>query len=113
VVGIHLDREAIMQVESGELIDFVEQAQPGDLAFFENTRGKIDHVGILIPGQKVIHAHGFVRIDKLDHYGIYNEEEQRYTHRLRVLRRVLPPEEETDTGLNRSEALDTQQYELF
>ncbi|TAL61496.1 MAG: NlpC/P60 family protein [Bacteroidetes bacterium] len=35
----------------------------------------------------IIHASGKVRIDKLDHQGIYNEEMKKYTHRLRVAKK--------------------------
>ena len=47
-----------------QTLDFVEEAQTGDLAFFDNEEGKIVHVGILINNQQIIHASGFVRIDK-------------------------------------------------
>jgi hypothetical protein len=94
-----LPRDAYQQVEQGELIDFFEQALPGDLIFFENTKGSIHHVGILIAEDRIIHASGQVRIDKLDHFGIFNEELKSYTHKLRVIKRVLPelhsPEEDT------------------
>lgn len=92
MVGIHLQRSADQQVRQGTLIDFVEQSAAGDLAFFENLTGQIVHVGILLPENKIIHASGHVRIDKIDHYGIYNEAQHRYTHRLRVIKRLLPAE---------------------
>lgn len=90
MAGIPLEREASQQVFSGEPVDFVEQAMPADLAFFENNRGRISHVGILMPEGTIIHAYGRVRIDKLDHYGIFDQQQQKYTHRLRVIKRLLP-----------------------
>ena len=33
----------------------------------------------------IIHAHGKVRIDVLDHSGIYNLDSQKHTHKLRVI----------------------------
>ncbi|MFQ5447020.1 MAG: C40 family peptidase [Saprospiraceae bacterium] len=90
MVGINLPREAQQQVLQGELIDFAGQAQPGDLAFFENQRGNISHVGIIYPDKRIIHAAEQVRIDRIDHYGIFNEELNNYTYRLRVIKRVLP-----------------------
>lgn len=90
LVGVSLPRDASEQVEEGELINFIEQAQEGDLAFFENKKGRISHVGILMADNKIIHASGQVRIDKIDHYGIYNEDKGKYTHKLRVIKRVLP-----------------------
>ncbi len=97
LLNVALPRDASQQVEEGELIDFVEQARPGDLAFFENRKGKITHVGLLIPDGQIIHASGQVRIDKLDHYGIFNRDTNRYTHKLRVIKRVLPDSIQMDT----------------
>lgn len=88
-VGIDLPRIAAQQVEKGRTVDFVQQAQNGDIAFFENKAGSIHHVGILLPNKYIIHAFGQVRIDKIDHYGIFNEQSQKYTHRLRIVRRML------------------------
>lgn len=90
IAGIHLPREAAQQVFIGESVDFMEQSQPGDLAFFEDRLGRIAHVGILMPNNQIIHAYGKVRIDNIDHFGIYNITEGRYTHKLRVVKRVLP-----------------------
>lgn len=70
-------------------MDFIEQAMPGDLAYFENTAGAITHTGILLPDGKVIHTAEQVRIDKIDHFGIFDEETSRYTYRLRVAKRLL------------------------
>ncbi len=90
LVGVSLPRDSSEQVEEGELINFIEEAQEGDLAFFENKKGKISHVGILMADNKIIHASGQVRIDKIDHYGIFNNDKNKYTHKLRVIKRVLP-----------------------
>jgi hypothetical protein len=38
---------------------------------------------------RVAHSSGRVRIDKLDHNGIFNAEVGVYTHKLRMVRRVL------------------------
>jgi hypothetical protein len=90
MAGMRLRRDASQQIEQGRTIDFVEQAQAGDLAFFENERGRIVHVGILISEHEIIHASGQVRIDRLDHYGIFNEERGLYSHKLRLIKRLLP-----------------------
>lgn len=89
MAGISLLRDASQQVGQGESVDFVEQALPGDLAFFENKKGNISHVGIIISEDEIIHASGRVRIDKIDHYGIYNIDTKKYTHPLRVVKRVI------------------------
>lgn len=86
---VDLPRDASQQVELGENYSFVEESQPGDLAFFDNEEGKIVHVGILLQDQKIIHASGKVRIDKLDHHGIFNEELGKYTHKLRIIKKII------------------------
>ena len=90
MTGIRLRRDASQQTEQGRLVDFIELAQPADLAFFENDKGRIVHVGIVLQNNQIIHAAGQVRIDKLDHFGIFNEERGIYTHKLRVIKRFLP-----------------------
>ena len=96
------------------MIDFVEQSQEADLAFFDNRKGHINHVGILMPEGKIIHASGQVRVDKLDHYGIYNEELQKYTHRLRVVRRIIPKiDRSSQSSSEEKSAISKQQVNLF
>lgn len=87
--NISLPRDASQQVNMGSNYSFVEEAEAGDLAFFDNTEGHITHVGILLNDNKIIHASGQVRIDKLDHHGIYNKETGKYTHKLRVIKNLL------------------------
>jgi hypothetical protein len=89
MAGIRLRRDASQQVEQGKTIDFLELAQPADLAFFDNDKGNIIHVGIIMEGSSIIHASGQVRVDKLDHYGIYNEERGEYSHKLRIIKRYI------------------------
>ncbi len=112
LVGINLPRDASEQVEEGELIDFIEQAQEGDLAFFDNKKGKISHVGILMADNQIIHASGQVRIDRIDHYGIFNSEKNKYSHRLRVIKRVLPTSDSTISSTS-EESVDENQVPLF
>lgn len=89
VAGYKLPRDAYQQAEIGQVLSFIEEAEPGDLAFFENEEGKIIHVGFILPNQKILHAHGKVRIDSLDYTGIFNSELNRYTHQLRVMRKII------------------------
>ncbi|MCU0422006.1 MAG: C40 family peptidase [Bacteroidia bacterium] len=86
--GINLPRDAYQQAEYGETISFNEQIECGDLAFFDNQEGKITHVGLMLNKEDIIHASGKVRIDKLDHYGIKNQEKGDYTHKLRIIKRI-------------------------
>lgn len=90
LAGVRLLRDAAQQVTQGKPVDFMEQCQAGDLAFFDNGKGNITHVGIILPDCHVIHSSGKVRIDKLDHFGVFNRELNRYTHQLRIVKRLLP-----------------------
>jgi cell wall-associated NlpC family hydrolase len=87
--GINIRRDASQQVELGEALSFPEEAEPGDLAFFDNVEGRITHVGIVLNNSQIIHASGKVHVDKFDHLGIYNEERKVYTHNLRVLKKMF------------------------
>jgi len=87
--NIKLPRDTYQQAEVGVPLTFVEESQPGDLAFFENPEGKIIHVGIMLDNQRIIHASGKVRIDILDSTGIFNKEMNKHTHKLRVIKNVL------------------------
>jgi cell wall-associated NlpC family hydrolase len=87
--GYKLPRDAYQQVELGEPLNFVEEAESGDLAFFDNEEGKIVHVGILLNNQQIIHASGQVRVDNFDHYGIFNSSTKKYSHTLRVIKRII------------------------
>lgn len=88
ICGIPLKRDASQQAQQGENLSFIEEAQPGDLAFFDNEDGDIIHVGIMMKNNYIIHAHGQVRIDRLDHTGIFNAETKNYSHQLRVIKHV-------------------------
>jgi hypothetical protein len=87
--GIPIPRDASQQALRGTLVNFPEEAVAGDLAFFDNDEGTIVHTGIILPASMIIHASGKVRIDKFDHYGIYNTELKKYTHKLRLIRKFV------------------------
>ncbi len=87
--GYHLLRDASQQAQQGEALSFIEESEPGDLAFFDNTEGAIIHVGIMMPENHIVHCHGEVRIDRIDHTGIYNVDRRLHTHRLRVIKRIV------------------------
>lgn len=89
LVGVQLPRDASQQVHYGDPIDFIHEAQLGDLAFFHNEEGRVVHVGMMLNDHEIIHSSGRVRIDPIDETGIFNEEVQRYTHMLRVVMRIV------------------------
>ena len=87
--GFALKRDASQQASQGEALSFIEESEPGDLAFFDNAEGIITHVGIILEDNYIIHAHGEVRIDRLDHSGIYNVHQKVHTHKLRVIKKIV------------------------
>ena len=89
ICGYQLKRDAKEQATQGEVLSFIEESEPGDLAFFDNAEGDIIHVGIIMNDYHIIHAHGQVRIDRLDHTGIYNVDTQKHTHKLRVIKKII------------------------
>jgi cell wall-associated NlpC family hydrolase len=89
IAGKKLPRDAYQQAEIGTTLSFVEEAEDGDLAFFDNDEGEIIHVGILLNENEIIHASGKVRVDKIDHQGIFNVDTGRYSHKLRLIKKIL------------------------
>ena len=86
--GLCLPRDASQQVKCGDLVYFLQETQPGDLAFFSDEDGRITHVGIVMDNEQIIHCSGQVRIDYLDQTGIFNKERNEHTHRLQVIKRM-------------------------
>jgi len=87
--GISFPRDASQQFNLGTPISNLKNSKLCDLAFFEGDKGKITHVGLIIEENKILHASGKVRIDKLDDNGIYNEESGKYTHKLNSIKRIV------------------------
>ncbi|MDF2453936.1 MAG: hydrolase Nlp/P60 [Bacteroidota bacterium] len=83
------DSEFLFEGQMGTALSFVEEAEAGDLAFFDNEDGNIVHVGMVLENQQIIHASGCVRIDKFDHYGIFHSDNKKYSHMLRVIKKVI------------------------
>ena len=88
VAGYKLPRDASEQVQYGEQIHQLIEAQAGDLAFFKNENDKVTHVGIMLSNDKIIHASGKVRIDTIDMRGIFNKESGHHTHILSCIKRI-------------------------
>jgi hypothetical protein len=89
MLNIALPRDASQQVNKGTTINFLAEAQEGDLAFFDDAEGKIVHVGIIMSSSEIIHASGMVRIDALDQTGIYDRSRKKYSNNLRIIKRIL------------------------
>lgn len=90
--GYSLPRDASQQAQVGENIHFLQDARCGDLAFFDNKSGHINHVGILLDSKTIVHAsesNGRVAIDAIDAEGIISTMHNMRTHRLRFVNRYF------------------------
>ena len=88
MAGLLLPRDASQQVKEGELVYFLQETQPGELAFFGEEGGPITHVGIIMGNEQIIHSSGEVRIDYLDQTGIFNKERNEHTHLMQAIKRL-------------------------
>jgi len=89
-LGIPLTSFAAEQFHEGEVLDFLQDARCGDLAFFEGDDKVIYHVGILLNNSEIVHATekaGKVVIDHIDNEGIVSKRNGKRTHRLRIIKR--------------------------
>ena len=88
MMGKKIPRFCQQQAELGSTINFMYEVKEGDLAFFDNEEDEIVHVGIILNEGNILHADTCVSIDLLDHHGIYCSKRSRYTHKLRVIKRI-------------------------
>ncbi len=86
-INISLPRDASQQVITESKNIQWSDRLVGDVAFYTTSSDKVTHVGILISKDEIIHAHGRVRIDFADLKGIYNDEQDKYTHKFHSLKR--------------------------
>ncbi len=89
LLGKDMPRDADPQSKIGHKIDTLIEMNQGDLAFFTTDSEKISHVGIVMQEDKIIHASGKVRIDRLTNDGILREGTQLITHKLHSIRRII------------------------
>ena len=114
MLGVAMPRDAYLQARKGDNVDFYEQAAIGDLVFFQDKNGHINHVGIICDKDRILHTFGKVRIDKIDHFGIFNVETKKYTHKLRVIKRVLKADTSPTKSVQQNEEEEiTNQIEMF
>lgn len=92
MMDIRLPRDASQQVAEGNVVDFLQHAQCGDLAFFDNEEGRITHVGIMMDNTNILHAtesSGGVVSDIIDPSGIISKKLKKRTHKLRIIKRII------------------------
>ncbi|HYO21672.1 MAG TPA: C40 family peptidase [Flavisolibacter sp.] len=87
--GVKLLRDACLQAGQGAAVKSLDEAKPGDLAFFQNEKGRVTHVGIVLNDKRIVHASGKVRIDSIDADGILNSENGKRTHKMHSIRRFF------------------------
>ena len=90
IAGYSIPRDSSLQASCGKQVESFDLAKAGDLIIFANESNQIDHVGILLEDNKIIHASGKVRIDKLLEEGIIHVEKKLITHNLYSIRRIIP-----------------------
>lgn len=88
ICGYKLPRDVHGQLHQGEVIGSLAESSPGDLAFFRDGEKK-SHVGIILEDNRVIHACGKVKIDKIDEAGIFQDNLPVHTHKLTTVTRIL------------------------
>lgn len=86
--GYNLPRDAKDQAKCGKEVALAN-AVAADVAFFRNNEGRITHTGILLDQNRIIHAHGMVRIDTIDPKGIFNSDRKEHTHQLASIKRII------------------------
>jgi hypothetical protein len=87
---------ASSQMNYGDTVDFMQEIKAGDLAFFVNGAEEINHVGILLTTDSIIHAsesNGKVVIDSIDQEGIINRVNGKRTHKLKAVKRLITLQE--------------------
>jgi cell wall-associated NlpC family hydrolase len=82
-------RDAWLQAEQGDPVYHLSESKEGDLAFFGNENGRVIHVGIILDDNRIVHASGKVRIDRIHEEGIVNVETGNRTHQLHSIRRYF------------------------
>lgn len=87
--GYSLPREVKRLSVQGKPISSFADARLGDIAFFAVKGSTPTHCGILMGDDRIIHAHGHVRLDAINEEGIIVPETKIYTHFLHSMRRVI------------------------
>lgn len=88
-ININLPRDSSQQFTKGSPVATLGESSIGDLAFFDDTNGKIVHVGILLGDDTIIHSSGIVRIDRIEEEGILHPETSSISHHLCGIRRYV------------------------
>lgn len=89
-LGKSLPRTADKQSAIGKPLNFIQEAQIGDLlGFSSNKGGPVDHIGLYWGNQQVLHVDSVAQIDRVDHNGIYNSSSGQYTYFLTNIQQII------------------------
>lgn len=88
-IDLTLPRDAADQARMGKKVERHSDARKGDLLFCTNEQGRVVHVAYIIDSARVIHASGYVRLDRWDERGIYSIAQGEYSHNFAFVRRLL------------------------
>lgn len=89
IAGYSLQRDTAQQCLQGKKVKALDEAHPGDIAFFAANAGIVSHVGIILDDNRIIHVYGHVRIDRVTEEGIINPESKVCSHHLHSIRRII------------------------
>ena len=104
-LGVSIPRTSSQQATAGRPVASLDEAQPGDLVFFDNSSGRagIDHVGLYIGGGKMIAAPQEGDVVKVQDVG-----------KPTLIRRVLPDGAATSSAATTGSSLSGVPYaDLF
>lgn len=89
--GIDMPRDTGQQIKVGKEIGSDHtKAQKGDLLFFSNSSGDVDHIGIYLGEGRFIHASGMVRVNGLESDdALYDESYSKRFMQVRTVEELL------------------------
>lgn len=90
-VGVQTSADVLPLLSQGEEVSYSD-AQIGDVAFFTDAHGKLEHLGIVLDTGLVAHTYEKVRVDAFDTNGIFNDDYDIYTHQFHSIRRLFLPQ---------------------
>ena len=87
--GVAIGNQMESILDLGNPVNLIAEIKDGDIAFFEDDQGEINHLGIVISQNEILHVVEKVRIDTLDNQGVFNSDRQELTHKLSIVKRLF------------------------
>jgi prepilin-type processing-associated H-X9-DG protein len=87
-IGINTPMNIHDLYQMGSPIDLVKDCQLGDIIFFGEK--EIEHIGIVINKNNILHVDGHVKMDQYDYMGIVSKENKSHiVKKIRMIRRLI------------------------